>query len=62
MKNAECFHFEGSDDLKKYKPDILDTFTFGGLIIFGTGIWFIYPPAALIFTGLFFMWLGLAGD
>ena len=33
-----------------------------GLIVIATGVWFIYPPAAVICAGLFLMAFGLAWE
>lgn len=43
------------------KPDLKDLFVFGGLGFAAYGIYMIYPPAAFILPGLFFVWLGLKG-
>ena len=32
------------------------------LIVIATGVWFIYPPAAVICAGLFLMAFGLAWE
>jgi len=46
----------------KFKIDMDDIMVvFGGLMV-GTGIWFIYWPAALIVMGLVFLFLGIRGS
>jgi len=45
------------------KSDIVDdVLTVGGIVMIGTGIWFIYWPAALIAMGLLFASLGILGS
>ena len=41
--------------------DIHDAFTFGGLALVAAGLAQVYPPAAYIVPGAFFMWLGIQG-
>ncbi|USK85718.1 hypothetical protein [Peribacillus asahii] len=41
------------------KFDLRDIFAFGGLGLVACGLYMIYPPAAFIIPGLFFVWLGV---
>lgn len=48
-------------ELKHFLPDIdvRDVLVFGGIAAAGYGIGMVYPPAAWIFCGLAFFWLGV---
>ena len=39
--------------------DLRDLFVFGGIAAAANGIHMIYPPAAWIFVGIMFFWLGI---
>lgn len=43
-------------------PDLRDVLVLVGVLLTGTGIWLIYPPAALIAVGVFLAALGLWGS
>ncbi len=45
--------------LKKLRVPLDDTLLFGGLAAIGTGLWFVYEPAAGIVAGSLLMVLGL---
>jgi len=40
------------------KVDINDILTVSGLTMAFTGLWWIYPPSALIVTGAILFWAG----
>ena len=48
-------------DLKRHIPniDLRDVLVFGGIAAAGYGIGMVYPPAAWVFCGLAFFWLGV---
>lgn len=48
-------------ELKQLLPniDMRDVLVFGGIAAAGYGIGMVYPPAAWVFCGLAFFWLGV---
>lgn len=43
------------------KPDLHDTLTLAGAALLCAGIWWVYPPAALILAGAALVAVGVAG-
>lgn len=39
--------------------DLRDVFVFGGLLLASAGLWQIYPPLALVASGVALFWLGV---
>jgi hypothetical protein len=50
-----------AEALRRLDLDHNDRCVFGGLGSVGVGLWLVYPPAAFIVVGAFFVALGLRG-
>jgi hypothetical protein len=42
------------------KPDFSDFLIVAGVVVVGVGLWWMYPPAALIFGGVALIALGMS--
>lgn len=42
------------------RPDFSDFLILAGLVVVGAGLWWIYPPAALVFGGVALIVLGMS--